>query len=282
MATVTRARKYIGTVEGVQTMQITRTGEEWHVPDDCSGPEGDQDGARALAAMFRGITPNDGQEHLSVLALDAHGAPLAVGTVSTGTVDSCPLYPRDVFAFALAIPRVRFVGLAHNHPSGVVLPSGPDITGTSVVAKAGALIGIDVVFSMVITHESKDWALVPRKGERKPPQGDDAEPKAPQEPDEDEGEPEPEGEPEEDESPEGDEGDNPNGEREDGPEDEPEGEEDAPGEDEDELSGFEPEGEREPDDPHSPDDSRGTLGKGTTATVDELKAKVAQVFKVGR
>lgn len=113
-----------------------------------------------VATSIVKMMPHDGKEHLVAIATDAHGKPLAWQVVSSGTVDSVMLYPRDVFSFALTVPRVRFVGIAHNHPSGDVTPSQADKAGTANMAKAGAMLGIDLLWSLVVTHESADWSLI--------------------------------------------------------------------------------------------------------------------------
>lgn len=159
----------------------------------------------ALAASLVRMMPHDGKEHLVAVATDAHGKPLAWQVVSSGTVDAVMLYPRDVFAFALTVPRVRFVGIAHNHPSGDVTPSGADVAGTGNMVKAGSMIGVDLLWSLVVTHESDKWSLIQPKGEYAGKPGDeDAQPQGqkPAEPengdpegDPDDAEPEPKGEP---------------------------------------------------------------------------------------
>lgn len=220
-----------------------------------------------VAAVARQMIPDDGQEHLFVCALDAHGKPLAVGVVATGTVDMCPLYPRDVYAWALTHAGVRFVGVAHNHPSGDVTPSGPDKKGSAVVAQGGKMLGVDLVWSLVVTHLSREWAEVPLEGKRPNPQGDDAEPKRPE--DEDESEPDgspeesPEGEPEAESEPE-----EPS---EDGSEDEQEAPEDAP-EQEPEESGVE----------YPEDAPRGEQANNTPSdvSVDDLRAAVRKAFGI--
>jgi hypothetical protein len=114
---------------------------------------------------------------------------VAYGKVATGSVDNCPLFARDVYAWALTIPRCRFVGIAHNHPSGDVTPSGPDVAGSALVAKGGAMLALELVWSMVVTHQGPQWALVPAAKGKSPQQGE-REPHAPKDPDD-----EPESEP---------------------------------------------------------------------------------------
>lgn len=208
---------------------------EYDAPDSMEHPSNE------IARLIRQTIPNDGQEHVCVVAADAHCKPLAVGIVGTGTVDMCLLSPRDIFAWALTIPCARFVGIAHNHPSGDVTPSKPDSSGTAVVAVSGQMLGLDVLWSLVVTHISDAWAEVKLKN-KPSKQGDDAEPKRPQSP-------------------------------EDEPEESPESPEDESPEMEPEESGIEPE--------ESEQSEASTSGRNTSPSeisVDELKASVRKAF----
>jgi DNA repair protein RadC len=128
-----------------------------------------------VAAICRKVAPDDGREHLVAFALDARGQIQGYQVVTSGTVDACMLYPRDVFAWAVQVPLVRYVGLAHNHPAGIVTPSGPDVKGTAMIGAAGQLMGLDVAWAMVFTHRSEDWAKIEAPKIRQPKGGEDGE-----------------------------------------------------------------------------------------------------------
>jgi hypothetical protein len=142
------------------------------------------------ATLFRRVTPDDGKEHLTVLALDTRGDVLGYEEIASGTVDACMLYPRDIFAWALQVPLTRFIAIAHNHPSGKVDLSPQDKVGSQVVARVGTLVGLDLAWSMVYTHRGPQWEVWRPEGAPKP--GDeDAQPERPKMPQEPEpGEPE--------------------------------------------------------------------------------------------
>jgi hypothetical protein len=255
-----------------------------------------------VARLAVQVLPYDGQEHLFALALDVHGVPLACARVATGSVDNCPLFARDLFAWGVTVPRARFLGVAHNHPSGDVTPSGPDASGTALLMKLGQMMGLDVVWSLVVTHEGPQWKAITPKGQQKPKDGEQ-EPYQPKDPDEDKPEPEPEPEPEpdgtpndkpdapEDDAPEdedGDEtdsdedGDAPEDEDGDAPEDE-DGEDSDGDEDGDETDGDDaPEDEPEPapDEDHKDDTGYvdGNAKKAPEASVDDLRAAIVAAF----
>lgn len=202
---------------------------------------------QGIANMLRAVSPDDGKEHLTVLALDTRGDVLGYEEIASGTVDACMLYPRDIFAWALQVPMVRFVAIAHNHPSGKVDLSQQDKVGSAVVAKVGALVGLDLAWSMVYTHRGPQWEVWQPEGA--PQAGnEDAQPQQPRMPEgmerpEDEGEDELEaGQPEPGEDDDGGPGDQ------EPEQDEGEGEDtpDEPGESEDGPEGDAPAPEEQP------------------------------------
>lgn len=69
--------------------------------------------------------------------------------VSSGTVNSSLIDPREIFIYALRHEAV-YVVLVHNHPSGDPTPSNEDIQMTMRVCEAGALIGIEVLDHIII------------------------------------------------------------------------------------------------------------------------------------
>lgn len=168
------------------------------------------DGAKAsddVAAMLRMVTPDDGKEHLVAVALNARGKVEGYEVIASGTVDTCMMYPRDIFAWALKVPMTRYVAIAHNHPSGEVELSPQDRVGSAVVQRCGALLGLDLAWSMVFTHRSEAWQVwtpesgAKRRSQPRPGEEEDAPPQRPEmSPEEEEPEPEETGiEPEEEE-----------------------------------------------------------------------------------
>ena len=59
------------------------------------------------------------------------------------------MHPREVFQPAVAQSAASVV-LAHNHPSGDVLPSQDDIELTRRLVQAGEIMGIDVLDHLII------------------------------------------------------------------------------------------------------------------------------------
>lgn len=204
--------------------------------------------AEIAAAIVR-VMPDDGKEHLVAVATDTKGKPLACAIVSSGTVDSCMLYPRDVYSWALTVPNVRFVGVAHNHPSGDVTPSDPDKKSSAALAVAGIMLGVDLLWSLVVTHASDAWAIVP------PPSGKRAKPG-----DEDTGKAKPEDEGEEQQGEQEEQGEQGEGEEQD--------------EQDEDMDGEERDGEA-PGEETTQTVTQFGGGGGSTASTDDLKSALA-------
>ncbi len=104
----------------------------------------------ADAARFvRGVVGNDAREHFVVLMLDARHRPIAYQVVSIGTATASLVHPREVFQTAVGIGACAVI-VAHNHPSGDPSPSREDRDVTSRLVRAGEVIGIRLLDSMVI------------------------------------------------------------------------------------------------------------------------------------
>ncbi len=89
------------------------------------------------------------KEHLIALHLDAKNRILCIDRVSTGTLTSSIIHPREVFKTALLSSAASLL-LIHNHPSGDLEPSRDDIAITEKLRGAGEMIGITVLDHVII------------------------------------------------------------------------------------------------------------------------------------
>jgi len=69
--------------------------------------------------------------------------------VSTGTLDTILVHPREAFKIAIALSASAIV-LAHNHPSGDPSPSEADIRVTRDLIRAGQLLKIEVLDHVIV------------------------------------------------------------------------------------------------------------------------------------
>ncbi len=93
------------------------------------------------------------REHTIVLMLNSKNRLLYEKVISTGTVNSSLVSPREIFLEALRHQAVS-VCLIHNHPSGDPSPSREDILITKRLKEAGEIIGIYLLDHVIIGDNS--------------------------------------------------------------------------------------------------------------------------------
>jgi DNA repair protein RadC len=89
------------------------------------------------------------EEVFAIATLDVKNKVTGVFEVSTGTLTSSLVTPREVFKRAI-LQNAAGIVLAHNHPSGVADASGDDVSVTKKLQKAGKIMGINVVDHIII------------------------------------------------------------------------------------------------------------------------------------
>jgi DNA repair protein RadC len=88
-------------------------------------------------------------ECLMVLILNTRRKVKGHYLVSTGTMDTILVHPREVFRLAI-IASASAIVLMHNHPSGDSSPSEADIKITRDLIRGGQLIKIDVLDHVIM------------------------------------------------------------------------------------------------------------------------------------
>lgn len=92
---------------------------------------------------------NDQQENLCLICLDVKHRIISQQIIFKGTLTTCPVHPREIFAVALE-QHAESILIAHNHPSGMTEPSTNDIEFTHRLEQCGQLLGINLLDSFVI------------------------------------------------------------------------------------------------------------------------------------
>jgi DNA repair protein RadC len=87
------------------------------------------------------------KEHLWLVCLSASNRLLMIELISLGSVHSTIVEPMDVFSFALQKRAVKLI-LVHNHPSGELEPSPPDIEITERMYAIGKFVRVPVSFPL--------------------------------------------------------------------------------------------------------------------------------------
>ena len=88
-----------------------------------------------------------------VLALDARNQPIGCHIVSIGSLSASIIHPREIFKFAILSNAASLI-FGHNHPSGDPSPSRDDIELTRRLVKAGEIVGIQVLDSLITGHNT--------------------------------------------------------------------------------------------------------------------------------
>ncbi len=104
-------------------------------------------------------------EAVMLLCLDAKRKPLACRLISEGSVNSADVSVRKVVEAALAVNATTVV-LAHNHPSGIAVPSMEDVFTTRRMAVALDAVGIPLEDHIVVAD--RDFVSLYQSGYYRP------------------------------------------------------------------------------------------------------------------
>lgn len=90
------------------------------------------------------------RERFMVAFLDTSNKIIETKMISEGTVDSAVIYPRDVLKMALA-NDCKGILLAHNHSSGKMIPSSPDIAITQRMLNIFKPLDIKIIDHVIVS-----------------------------------------------------------------------------------------------------------------------------------
>ena len=89
------------------------------------------------------------EEYLYLVAMDAKCKAIGFFEISHGTSNASLASPKSIYQRALLCGATNIV-VVHNHPSGCTEPSSADIEMAKNLKKAGALLDINLVDSVII------------------------------------------------------------------------------------------------------------------------------------
>ncbi len=101
------------------------------------------------------------QEHFICISLNGANEVIAHRVVSIGLINKTQVHPREVFADPIT-DRAAAIIVAHNHPSGGVLPSKEDVEVTALLKVAGETLGIKLLDHIIFNQ--KDYCSFLEKG----------------------------------------------------------------------------------------------------------------------
>ena len=119
------------------------------------------DCGRYLVPFFYGLA----NETVFLLCLDAKCKVLACEKVGEGSVNSAGVPIRKVVEMALKVNATQVI-LAHNHPSGLAIPSGEDVQTTKRLALALDAVEIGLVDHIVVADG--EWVSIRESGLYRP------------------------------------------------------------------------------------------------------------------
>ena len=99
-------------------------------------------GWKTLTPFLRTLLCGVQQEKFLCLYLDKKNRLIKI-VETEGTIDRCPVYPREVMRNAILLNATALI-LVHNHPSGDPTPSQSDIDITKRIVKCAATMNIAV------------------------------------------------------------------------------------------------------------------------------------------
>ena len=91
-------------------------------------------------------------EELKLYYLDGKGQIKGEAVAFTGTDSTLAPKSKDILSLVMRSGKTRFV-IAHNHPSGVALPSQDDITFTSKLEKEAKGLDLNLIDHLIYTGE---------------------------------------------------------------------------------------------------------------------------------
>ncbi len=98
---------------------------------------------------FKDILMYEAQENFIAVYLDSKSRIISYKLLFKGTLNTSCVHPREIFKYAFLESAYSII-IIHNHPSGEVDPSIPDIELTNNLFNIGKLMGIPVVDHIII------------------------------------------------------------------------------------------------------------------------------------
>ncbi len=130
-------------------LKITRTSISTYERETLVATHGCLRSGRHVAEFLASRSCLEEVECFYVIALNAHGRPIAVQEVSRGGLTSAHAAPREVFRAAVLLGAYAIV-VAHNHPSGNPTPSPEDLAMTRGLVSAGRILAIEVLDHVIL------------------------------------------------------------------------------------------------------------------------------------
>ena len=114
--------------------------------------------ARSIARLFLEHAQAADRESLWVLALDSGNILLGIEEVYRGTSNECHVRYPEVLRMPLVLNASSFV-IVHNHPTGRVEASSPDLDLARDLYRYGDDFGIELLDSVIVGPKGKHFSI---------------------------------------------------------------------------------------------------------------------------
>jgi DNA repair protein RadC len=104
----------------------------------------------AAAELFHQYAKERDQESFWVMALSQKNQVLGIQQLYQGTVNGSSVRVGEAFRLAILMNAAAIV-VVHNHPSGAVAESDPDVHMTMSLVEAGSVLDIEVLDHLIVT-----------------------------------------------------------------------------------------------------------------------------------
>lgn len=106
-----------------------------------------------VAKIFIPLLTNELKEQFFVICLNSANKIIKYESISTGSLNSSIVHPREVFKVAIDNNSANII-ILHNHPSGNVEASSEDIQVTNKLVESGKILGIEIFDHIIIAGNS--------------------------------------------------------------------------------------------------------------------------------
>jgi DNA repair protein RadC len=103
----------------------------------------------SAAIVAKEFLAGEDREVFIVMNLDPSRKINSIHVVAIGSANATIVHPREVFKTAI-LSNASDIILAHNHPSGALLPSDEDCQITRMLVEAGNILGIKVLDHIIV------------------------------------------------------------------------------------------------------------------------------------
>ncbi len=93
------------------------------------------------------------KEYFVVFLLDTQLQIIERKIISVGILNMSLVHPREVFEEAIKYSAAQIL-VAHNHPSGSLVPSKADIELTKRLTEAGKILGVEILDHVIVTAKA--------------------------------------------------------------------------------------------------------------------------------